>query len=158
MTANLTRLIEFGLDLLGQDLTKLDSPLIERVDVPDGTFGESKMLVVHNQCAESGWCDLLCQNRSSGPVAEEGLVIYKVCCCSFGFDFLRRLADHQGFRLSEEIRCEHSGLSLVLLTQKGGRRGDLLLVLAVGYWVVALGSEDKVGWDQLGTLVEKLEE
>jgi len=24
--------------------------------------------------------------------------------------------------------------------------------------VVALGSEDKVGWDQLGTLVKKLEE
>ena len=31
-------------------------------------------------------------------------------------------------------------------------------MLVVLNWVVALGSKDEVGWDQLGTLVEKLEE
>lgn len=33
-----------------------------------------------------------------------------------------------------------------------------MLVLVVLNWVVGLGGKDEVGWDQLGTLVEKLEE
>ena len=47
---------------------------------------------------------------------------------------------------------------MVRKMMRSGSNDDLLLVLVVLDWVLALGSEDKVGWNQLGTLVKKLEE
>ena len=52
----------------------------------------------------------------------------------FGFTF----SDHKCFGLSEEIRCKH------------------LLMLVVVDWVVGFGSEDEIGGNELRTLVEQL--
>ena len=43
---------EFGNDALGQRLSQLDAPLVERIDVPDHALSEDTMLVEGNQLAE----------------------------------------------------------------------------------------------------------
>jgi len=41
--------LQLSLDLLGQALSELDTPLVEGVDVPNGAFGEGDVLVVGDQ-------------------------------------------------------------------------------------------------------------
>lgn len=92
MSTSLRRWLQLSKNLLGQHLSELDTPLIEGVDVPDGTLGEGDVLVVDNQCTKSGRGDLVCQDRCGRSVSEEGLVWDKAVWCLFGFDFLRGLS------------------------------------------------------------------
>jgi hypothetical protein len=131
-------LIQLGQNLLGKALTKFHSPLVEGVDVPDGTLGEGKVLVERDQRTKSTWRNLLREDRGGRSVAQEGLVLVQCLRGSLGLELLLALADHEGFGLRKEVACQH------------------LLVLVVIDWVVALGSNDEVGWDQLGALVQQL--
>ena len=54
--------IKLSLDLLGETLSELNTPLVKGVDVPDGTLGEGKVLVVGDQSTQSGRGDLLGQD------------------------------------------------------------------------------------------------
>jgi hypothetical protein len=138
--ANLTLAIELAEDALGKLLAELNAPLVERVDVPDSALDESEVLVVSDQGAESTRGDLLGQDGGSRPVAEEGLVGNELIRSALGLDGFGGLADHEGLGLCEEVGGEHA------------------LVLVAVDRVVRLDSEDEVGWDELGALVEKLEE
>lgn len=66
--------LEFGLDLLREDLAELDAPLVEGIDVPDCALGESEVFVVGNQSTESTGRDLLSEDGGGGAVTHEGLV------------------------------------------------------------------------------------
>lgn len=132
--------LQLLLDLLGKHLAQLHTPLVEGVDVPDGTLGEGEVLVVGNQSSQSGGGDLLGQDGGRRAVAQEGLVRDQVLRGTLGLDLLRGLSDHQSFRLGQEVGSQHA---LVLATLNG---------------VVRLGGHDEVGGDELGTLVQQLEE
>ena len=140
VSSRLLVVIKLSLDLLGQRLAKLNTPLVEAVDVPDGTLGEGKVLIVDNQGTQGSRCDLVCQDRSSWAVTKERLVGDKLFWCSFSLDLIWCLADHEGLGLGEEVGSKH------------------LLVLVVVNGVVALGSQDEVGWDKLRALVKELVE
>lgn len=132
--------LQLLLDILGQNLTQFDTPLVERVDVPDGAFGEGQVLVVGDQGSQGGGGDLLSQDGGGGTVSKESLVRHQVVGSTFGLDLFRGLTDHQGLRLGKEVGGKHA------------------LVLAVLDGVVRLGSHDEVGGDELGALVQQLEE
>jgi len=56
-------LFQLTLDLLRETLAKLNTPLVEGVDVPNSALGEGSMLVVNNQSTERSRCDFLGKNR-----------------------------------------------------------------------------------------------
>lgn len=137
-SALLVQLLE---NLLCQHLTQLDSPLVEAVDVPDGSLCEGEMLVVDNERAQLGWADVTADEHARrGPVSEEDLVRRQVIRGTFSLDLVHSLADHQGFGLREIVGGKH------------------LLVQVVGDGIVRLGSQDEVGGNQLGALVDQLKE
>jgi hypothetical protein len=138
--ADLSLAVELAENALGKLLAELDAPLVERVDVPDGALDESEVLVVSDQQAERAGGDLLGQDRGGGPVAEESLVGDELVGSAFGLDGFGGLADHEGLGLCEEVGGEHA---LVLVAVDG---------------VVRLDGQDEVGGDELGALVEELEE
>jgi hypothetical protein len=138
--ADLTLAIELAENALGKLLAELDAPLVEGVDVPDGALDESEVLVVGDQRTERTGGDLLGQDRSGGPVAEESLVGNELVGSALGLDGFGGLADHEGLGLCEEVGGKHT---LVLVAIDG---------------VVGLDGQDEVGGDELGALVEKLEE
>lgn len=132
--------LQLLLDVFGQDLAQLDTPLVEGVDVPDGTLGEGEVLVVGDQGTQGGGGDLLGEDRGGGTVSKEGLVGHQALGGTLSLDLLGGLTDHQGLRLSKEVGGQHA------------------LVLAILNGVVRLGSHDEVRRDELGALVQQLEE
>lgn len=128
-------------NLLGQRLAQLDAPLVKRVDVPDGALRERKVLVVDNQRAQLRRPNLPADEDARGrPVAEEDLVGDQVGGGALGADLVGRLADHEGLGLGEVVGGQHA------------------LVEVGGDGVVGLCGEDEVGGDELGALVDELEE
>lgn len=140
MATTFTGSFELLLDLLRKDLAQLNTPLVEGVDVPDGAFCENDVLVVSDEGTQSGGRDLLGQNGSRRAVAEEGLVRHQVLGSTLGLDLLRGLANHQSLRLGKEVGGQHA------------------LVLSALNRVVRFGGHDEVRGDELGALVQQLEE
>ncbi|GKT93537.1 hypothetical protein Ct61P_11387 [Colletotrichum tofieldiae] len=128
-------------NLLSKDLAKLNTPLVEGVDVPDGSLGEGKVLVVDDQGSQLGGANVATDQDAGGrAVAKEDLVGNKLLGGALGADLVGGLADHQSFSLGKVVGGKH------------------LLVDAVADGVVALGGQDEVGGDELGALVDELEE
>ena len=98
---------QLPLDFFRQALAQFDPPLVEAVDVPDGTFSERYMLIISDQSAQSGWGDLLSQNRRCRAITEESFVGKEVVGGAFGFDLFDGFANHEGFGLGEEVGGEH---------------------------------------------------
>lgn len=73
-----TRRLEFWKNLFGKLLAEFNSPLIVRVDVPDGTLSKDLVLIHGNQSAKSRWRQLVKHDRVGGSVAKEDLVGYDV--------------------------------------------------------------------------------
>lgn len=156
MRSRLLIIIKLSLDLLGQRLAELNTPLVEAVDVPDGTLGKRKVLVVDNQSTESRGCDLVSQDGGSRSVAQEGLVRDKVIRRTLCLNLVGGLADHKSLSLGEEVGCKHpEHVSQQYLYEN---ISNLLLVLVIVDRVVALGSHDEISGDELGALVEQLVE
>lgn len=134
-------LVELLENLLCKDLAQLDAPLVEAVDVPDGALDESQVLVVDNQSTQLGRADDIShQDGCSWSVAEEALVRDEILRGALSSELVVSLADHESLSLGKVVGCQH------------------LLVQVVVDGVVRLGGQDKVGGDQLGALVDKLEE
>lgn len=141
MVLAVTFLVQLFEDLLGQDLAQLDTPLVEAVDVPDGSLSEGEVLVVGNQSTQLAGADgATNQDGRRGAVAEESLVGNQVARRALSLHLLVRLANHQSLSLGQEVGGKH------------------LLLQVVGNGVVGLSSQDEVSGDQLGSLVDKLEE
>lgn len=132
--------LELCLDLLCEALAKLNTPLVEGVNTPNGTLSEGQVLVVDDQSTKGTWSDLLCEDRGGWSVTEESLVWDKVLWSALSLKLIWSLTDHEGLGLGEIVGCKHD------------------LVLVVVGWVMGLSSKDEVGWDELGTLVEQLVE
>jgi len=142
MTRPSTRLINLLKNLLRQHLAQLNAPLIEAVDIPHRTLRKRQMLVVNNQGAQfSGSNVSTDEDACRGPVAQEYLVGNQVLGhAAFGTDLIGCLAYHERLGLGEVVAGEH------------------LLVEVIRDGVVALGGKDEIGRDQLGALVDELEE
>lgn len=141
VTLAVALLIELLENLLGQHLAQLDTPLVEAVDVPDRSLSEGQVLVVDNQSTQLSRADGAAnQDRSGRPVTKESLVRNKSLGSTLSSDLLVSLANHESLGLSKVVGGQH------------------LLVKVVGDGVVRLGSQNEVGGDQLGSLVDKLEE
>src|SRR5437588_12098072 len=50
----LGRVLQFGNDPLREHLAELDTPLVERIDLPDRTLGEHVVFIECNKLAEGG--------------------------------------------------------------------------------------------------------
>lgn len=59
------RVLNFRDNALGQDLAELNTPLIERVDVPDGSFREDRMFIQSNKLRQHFRRELF--GRLDGP-------------------------------------------------------------------------------------------
>lgn len=141
MSLTIARLIKLLENLLGQDLAQLNTPLVKAVDVPDGTLGKGEVLVVHDQGTQLGGTNGAAdKDGGRGSVSKEALVRNKLLGSTLGTDLIVCLADHESLSLGEVVGREH------------------LLVEIVADRVVRLGGEDEVGGDQLGALVDELEE
>lgn len=132
--------VQLLLNVLRQALAQLNTPLVERVDVPDGALNEGEVLVVDDQRTESGRSDLLREDAGGGSVAQERLVGDELLRSVFSLKLLGCLSDHESLSLSQEVGSQH----------------DLVLVVADG--IVGLGGKDEVRGDELGALMKELVE
>lgn len=141
VTLSVTCLIKLLENLLGKTLTQLNTPLVEAVDVPDSTLSEGEVLIVDDQSTQLGRANGAAdEDRGGRSVTQESLVGDKLLRGTLGADLLVSLANHESLSLGKVVGGKH------------------LLVEVVADGVVRLGSEDEVGGDQLGALVDKLEE
>src|SRR4029434_498651 len=89
------RALELGDDVLGQHLAELDSPLIERVDVPDAPLGEHAVLVQRDELAERLRREPLCQDGVRRAIALEHPVGDEAIRRALGLHLVARLAGLQ---------------------------------------------------------------
>ena len=95
--------LELGDDPFGQDLAKLDAPLVERVDVPDRALREDTVLIECDQGPESFGREAFGQEDVRRPVALERAVRHQPVGRSLGLDRFGRLAERQGLGLGEDV-------------------------------------------------------
>lgn len=141
-------ILQLLLNALGKNLTKLNTPLVEGVDVPDSTLGEGDVLVVSDQSTQGEGSDLAGKDAGGRAVAVESLMVQQLLGDLLVLQLSSGLAQHQSLRLSKEVGGKH-GLVLVDID---------LLVAGDDLGVVGLSGEDEVSGDELGALVDELEE
>ncbi len=95
--------LELGDDPFGQDLAKLDAPLVERVDLPDRALGEDAMLIECDQGPEHLGREAFSQEDVRRPVALERAVRHQPVGRSLGLDRFGCLAESQGLGLGEHV-------------------------------------------------------
>ena len=98
--------IELSPDLLGQDLAKLDAPLIEGVESPDEALGGGTMLVDGQKLPNRKGIQTGHEHRTGGAVALKDLVRTKGLIDTLGDKILQRLAIRQSIGLREEVGHE----------------------------------------------------
>src|SRR6516164_5017697 len=100
------RALKFRNDALRENLAELDAPLIERIDVPDRTLREHRVLIERDQLAECfghdgiGWTIALEHAVRNQPVRS-----------AFRRDLLASLAKCQRFGLRVYVGDEHVVMS-----------------------------------------------
>ena len=95
--------LEFRDNALRQRLAKLDTPLVERVNVPDSALGENAMLVKGHELAKRFRREPLDEDSIGRSVSLEDPVGNKPIRSAFGLDFFGGLAKRQGLGLGEDI-------------------------------------------------------
>src|SRR3990172_2438008 len=94
-------------DALRQRLAELHAPLVERVDPPDRTLGEDRVLVERDELSERLRRELLGEDRVRRAIALEGPVGHEPLRRPLGPDLLGRLPEGQRLGLREDVREEH---------------------------------------------------
>src|SRR5437763_1800279 len=127
---------QFRNDPLGEHLTELNSPLIERINVPNRTLGENRVFVKSNEPAE----------RSGGePLGKDGVgrtISFKYAMRdqpfrrAFGPDFIGCLSKSEGFGLGKDVGHQN--------------------IMMPADWVESLGEGDKIAGNQAGSLMDQL--
>lgn len=141
MRFDMARASQFRQNGLGQLLTKLDTPLIVRVDVPDGTLDKDLVFIHGNERTKSGRSQLLEQERVGRLVALEDLVrdnVFLDVGTHLGTNLLLVLTDHQGFSLSKEVGQQN------------------VVVNTVANRVESLDGGKEITRNHLGTLMDEL--
>src|SRR2546425_1158135 len=130
--------LEFRDNALGQYLAKFHAPLVERVNLPDGTLGEHAMLVKGDQLAENFRRESIGEDGVRRAVALEDTVGYEPIRRALGLDLLGRLPERQRLSLGEDVRQGH-----VMVPAKRIQRLD---------------KRDEVTGDDSGSLMDQLVE
>ena len=99
--------LQFGDDALRQHLTKLDTPLIEWIDLPDSALGKNHVLVQRHEFAQHFGSQSLCKDHVRRPVALEHAVGREPFGCAFGLDLLRESCRRPVPPLRENICYQH---------------------------------------------------
>src|SRR5690606_13846068 len=105
-------LTEFRENILGELLTKLDSPLIKAIDIPDQALYKYFMLVQGDQTSKRRWCQLPKHDTVGRNIArkylmrQQGVNFFGTLSffLEFRLSFSFRFSFHQGLGLREEIR------------------------------------------------------
>ncbi len=132
------RAFQFGDDPLGERFAKLDTPLIEGIDIPDHALGEDVVFVEGDELSENGRRETLGEDRVGWPIAFENPMWNEPVGRAFCLHLLRSLAESQCLCLGEDVRHEH----VVVASQR--RQG--------------LAEADKVARDESRSLVDQLVE
>src|SRR5882672_3935341 len=130
--------LELRDDALGQHLAQLDSPLIERVDVPDGALGKHAVLVERDELSQRFRREPLGEDRVRGTIARERPMGNKAVRRALGLDLLPRLAEGQRLGLREHVRQQH--------------------VVVPAERIQSVAECDEVTGDETGSLVDQLVE
>jgi hypothetical protein len=93
--------LQLGHDALGQHLTQLDTPLVERVNTPNCPLGKNTMLVERHQRPKDLRRQLFRQDGVRGMVAREGARRYQIRRDALGAYLIRRLAKAKTFAISK---------------------------------------------------------
>src|SRR5581483_6652255 len=133
----LARGLQLRDDPARERLAELHAPLVERVDVPDGSLGEDLVLIERDQPPQGPRIELVGQDRGRRPVAREGPVRNQRLRDSLGPDLVARPAERERLGLGEQV-----GHQQVVVAADHVRRPD---------------EPDQVARDQLGPLVQELE-
>src|SRR6185369_12619696 len=88
---------------LRQDFAEFNAPLIERIDVPEDTLSEYRVLVERDQLAECFGVELSSQDCVRGTIAFKDAVRHKPIRRSLRFYLLGSLTKCQGLGLGEHI-------------------------------------------------------
>src|ERR1700730_14949917 len=91
-------------DALGQDLAEFDAPLIERVDVPDGSLGEYAVLIQRNQLSQRGRRQTLHQNGVRRSITLEHPVRDEPIGRAFRLHLLARFPERERLGLCKYVR------------------------------------------------------
>ena len=128
--------LQFREDPAGEDLSELDAPLIERIDLPDGALSEHRVLVEGNEFAEGGGGEALAEDGVGRSIALKNAVRDEPFGHAFAMHLFGGLAEGQGLGLGQHIRDQD-----VVMGADGMQR---------------LGERDEVAWDELRSLMDQL--
>src|SRR6266511_4674562 len=103
----LTLAFELRDDALSQDLSEFDTPLIERVDVPDRSLGEYAVLIQRNQLPERGRGQTIHHDGVGRPIAFEHPMRDEPIGRAFGLDLLTRFSEGERLGLCKYVRQQH---------------------------------------------------
>jgi len=95
--------LQFGNDMLGKLLAKLDAPLVERIDSPDGTLREDGVLVESHEGPKRARIEFVGHDDIRGAVPLEDTVRVEPIGRPLRLHLLRRLAEGQRLGLGKDI-------------------------------------------------------
>ncbi len=93
--------VEVLYDVLGEDFTELDAPLVEGEDIPNDALDENLLFVEGHEDAEHAGGQFIGDQRICRAVALEDHVRLEVRI--LGRAFFEDSAEREGFRLGDEI-------------------------------------------------------
>src|SRR5215831_194642 len=99
--------LEFRDDALSQDFSQLNTPLIERVDVPDDTLRKDAVLIESDKLAEGLGREPINEDRVRWPIAREDAMRHEPIRRALSLDLVGRLAKRQRFGLGKDVCDEH---------------------------------------------------
>ena len=98
---------KFGNNALRQNFAEFNSPLIERVDIPDGSLGEDRMFIQRDQLSKNFWCEFFGEDRIRRAVAFEDPMRDKPIGRSLGLYLCWSLAERKRLGLRANICQKH---------------------------------------------------
>src|SRR5262252_1197649 len=116
--------LELGDDALCENFAKLNPPLIEGINVPNGALGEDGVLVKSYQFAQRFWSKPLRENRVGWTVAFEDPVRNQPVRRALRLNLLGSLTEGQRFGLRKNIGQQHVVLPAKRI-QRLGKRNEV---------------------------------
>jgi len=148
VASNITGGFKFGQNQFGQLFTELNTPLVETVDVPDGTLSKNLHFVHGDQTTQCSGCELLKQEAIGRAVSFKHLVRDKIT------DGLRL---HLSFQFLTNGVCVFPESHRLRLGEKVWQQNRMMVCRRsniFGQVILRLDRCQKVTWDQFGTLVD----
>ncbi len=94
---------EFRNNTVGQHLAEFDTPLVERVDIPDGALDKDLVFVERDELAQRLRCEPFCENGVRWAVALECAMRYLKGRDSVCRNFLSSFAESKCLGLGKEV-------------------------------------------------------